>query len=108
AADHLPPKWFTKNPQTPYEEDVRDMLAGIQHAADRAVMAGAQPDVFSLSGNVYAAQSVWGRARSFPPLLYGHGVSLVERAAIEALCRARQTTFANAVRQNLFGIRFTD
>jgi hypothetical protein len=106
AADHLPPKWFTKNPQTPYEEDVKDMLAGIQHAADRAVMAGAQPDVFSLSANVYAAQSLWGRARNFPPLLYNHGVSLVERAAIEALCRARQTTFANAVRQNLLGIQF--
>src|SRR5258706_14259513 len=58
AADHLPPKWFTKNPQTPYEDDVQDMLAGIQHAADRAVMAGALPDVFSLSDNVYYAQSL--------------------------------------------------
>jgi hypothetical protein len=107
AADHLPPKWFTKNPQTPYEQDVKDMLAGIQHAADRAVMAGAQPDVFSLSANVYAAQSLWGLAQGFPPLLYGHGVSLVERAAIEALCRAKQTTFPTAVRQNLLGIQFT-
>jgi hypothetical protein len=104
AADHLPPKWFTKNPQTPYEDDIQDMLAGIRHAADSAVAAGAQPSVFSLSQAVYASQKVWGEQNQSPPLLYGHGISLVERAAIEALCRAKQTTFATAVRQNLLGL----
>jgi hypothetical protein len=135
AADHLPPKWFTKNPAppneedirallarvrpaappprtpgppaTPYEDDIRDMLAGVRHAADAALTAGPHATLASLAHAVYAAQSAWGRTQTFPPLLYNHGVSLVERAAIEALCRAKQTTFARAVRQNLLGLEFT-
>src|SRR5258706_10381200 len=63
AADHLPPKWFTKNPETPYADDIKDMLAGIGHAAESAVIAGAQPDVFSLSQAVYASQKTWGEQR---------------------------------------------
>ena len=106
AADHLPPKWFTKDPQTPYEQDVRDMLAVIRHAADRAVMTGAKGDAFSLVTSLYGVQRVWGQARHFPPLLYNFGLSLVERAVIDAVCRARRTTFAQAVRQNLLGVQF--
>src|SRR5438105_2759146 len=26
AADHLPPKWFTKNPKTAYADDVAEMI----------------------------------------------------------------------------------
>jgi len=107
AADHLPPKWFTKNPQTPFEDDLKDMIALIRHAADHAVLAGAKPDLYSLISSVYQSQSIWGREKNFPPLLYNHGVSLVERACIEAFCRAKKITFANALRQNLFGIQFS-
>jgi hypothetical protein len=107
SADHLPAKWFTKNPETPFEQDVQDMIALIRHAADHAVLAGAKKDVYSLISAVYQAQSIWGREKNFPPLLYAHGVSLVERAVIEAFCRAKNTTFAAALRQNLFGIRFS-
>jgi hypothetical protein len=106
AADHLPPKWFTKNPQTPFEDDLRDMIDLIKHACDRAVMANAVRDIGELHANVYQAQSIWGRAKKLPPLLYNFGVSLVERAAIEAFCKARGTHFAIAARENLLGIRF--
>ncbi|HEY7116131.1 MAG TPA: hypothetical protein VH475_06080 [Tepidisphaeraceae bacterium] len=107
AADHLPPKWFTKNPQTPFEDDLRDMIELIRHAADHAALAGSQPDLYSLVSRVYFEQSIWGREKAFPPLLYNFGVSLVERAAIEAFCKATRTTFATAVRENLLGIRFS-
>jgi hypothetical protein len=107
ATDHLPPKWFTKNPQTPFEDDLRDMIALIQHAADQAVRAGPCDDLYTLVSRVFAAQSTFGQANDFPPLLYNHGVSLVERAAIEALCRAKRATVHDAVHANLFGIRFS-
>jgi hypothetical protein len=106
AADHLPPKWFTKNPETQFEDDLKDMLALIQHASNQAQLAGPQPDVFSLVSAVYAAQSTWGKARNLPPLLYNFGVSLVERAAIEAFCKAKSTPFPTALRENLFDLRF--
>ena len=107
AADHLPPKWFTKNPQTPFEDDLRDMIALIRHASDQALAAGPQDDVFSLVSRVYAQQAAWGIDRDLPPLLYNFGVSLVERAAIEAFCKAAFTPFHAALHRNLLGIRFT-
>jgi hypothetical protein len=107
AADHLPPKWFTKNPETPFEDDLKDMLALIQHAARTAQSVGPQKDVFSLVSTVYAEQSTWGKSRNLPPLLYNFGVSLVERAAIEAFCKATRTPFHQALRANTLGLRFT-
>jgi hypothetical protein len=107
SADHLPPKWFTKNPRSPFEDDLKDMIGLIRHAADHAVLAGACEDVYSLVSRVYQAQSTMGRERGFPPLLYSHGVSLVERAAIEAVCRAKGVTFHRAVQANLLGVRFS-
>jgi hypothetical protein len=107
AADHLPPKWFTKNPQTPFEDDLRDMIALIRHAADHAVLASPADTVYALVSRVYQAQSIYGREHNLPPLLYNFGVSLVERAVIEAFCKARNTTFATAVHDNLLGIRFS-
>lgn len=107
AADHLPPKWFTKNPETPFEDDLADMLALIEHAAQTAQSAGPQKDVFSLVSAVYAEQSTWGKSRNLPPLLYNFGVSLVERAAIDAFCRATRTPFHHALRTNTLGLRFT-
>jgi hypothetical protein len=108
SADHLPPKWFTKDPQTPFEDDLRDMIELIRHAADVAVSAGQVQDVQSLVDAVYRAQSIWGRSKNFPPLLYNFGVSLVERAAIEAFCKAKGVNFAAAVQTNLLGIRFSN
>ena len=102
AADNLAPKWFTKNPGTPYENDVDDMLEVIRHACG---VAGAAESVFELWREIYAAQKSWAATRGFPPLLWGFGVSLVERAVIDAFCRARQTTFARAVRDGAFGFR---
>jgi hypothetical protein len=42
---------------------------------------------------------------SLPRLLLSFGASLVERALIDAYCRAKGETFAQAVRSNSLGIR---
>src|SRR4051812_21787257 len=73
AADHLSPKWFTKDPGTTYEQDIADMLEVIGHACDAALAAGPCGDVYGLTSAVYAEQSAWGRGRGFPPLLYNFG-----------------------------------
>ena len=105
AADHLPPKWFTKNPGTPYENDVVDMLEVIRHACAMAGGAGEADSVFALWQAIYAAQKTWAVARAFPPLLWGFGVSLVERAIIDAFCRAGKISFSDALRDDRFGLR---
>jgi hypothetical protein len=103
ASDLLPPKWFTKIPEKPLEEEIREMLEVIAQALRLA--AGQEgPSVFALWRRLYAAQLEWGHTRHCPPLLANFGTSLVERALIEAVCRAGRVSFAEALRQNLFAV----
>ncbi len=103
AADHLPPKWFTKNPVTAYADDLADMLAVIRHAAETACALPSAETVFGLWREIYAAQGAWAQAENFPPLLAGFGTSLIERAVIDAFCRANGESFAQAVRRGALG-----
>ena len=108
AADGLPPKWFTKNPDAPFEDDLDEMLTAIQRACEFALQTGTGDSVFDFWQQVYAAQRTWARGTAYPPLLWAFGVSLVERAVIDAFCRAKGMTFARAVQENALGIRLGD
>ena len=108
SADHLPPKWFTKNPETSLEDEVGDMISVIRHASDAALTIGPATDPYALWRKLYEAQKAWGTERGFAPLLWGLGTSLVERAMIEAFCRLRGTDFGQAMRANAFGLRLED
>ncbi|GAB4136850.1 MAG: mandelate racemase [Planctomycetaceae bacterium] len=105
AADHLPPKWFTKNPRTSFDEEIREMRRVILHAV--RISAGLVGEtVFSVWRTLYQKQKRWGKENGLPALLSNFGCSLVERALIEAFCRATQTTFAQAARENSLGIQW--
>ncbi len=103
AADHLPPKWFTKDPNRALPEEIDEMLAVIRHAvgAARAVRA---PTPFLFWRELHAAQAAWGAACGIPPLLAHFGTSLVERALIDAFCRSTGLTFEAALRENRFSV----
>lgn len=105
AADGLPPKWFTKDPNTTVEDDLTDMLATIEAALAHAGEVGSAESVFDLWSAVYRAQQRWGAGRGFPPLLWAFGVSLVERAVIDAYCRATGAPFGVALRSGALGVR---
>ncbi|QYM78989.1 hypothetical protein K0B96_17055 [Horticoccus luteus] len=103
AADHLPPKWFTKDPRRALDEEVSEMrrviVAAVTHA--RTVAA---PTPFQFWRELYARQAAWGSAENIPPLLAQFGATLVERALIDAFCRAGGLNFAAAVRTNALGV----
>ncbi len=102
AAESLAPKWFTKDAAAPYVQDIRDMLRVIQEAAHQALAAGTQPNPFQLWATVYEAQN--GTATSpDPSLLRNLGVSLVERALIDAACHARGQSLARILRDDALG-----
>ena len=89
AAEGLPPKWFTKNPSTTFEQDLPEMLAAIRHATTVAAAVARQPvTFFDLWRELDRQQTAWAAARGMAPLLAHLGVSLVERAVLDALCRA--------------------
>jgi hypothetical protein len=108
AADGLPPKWFTKEPDASFDEEVRAQLEVIAQACTLARGIPAAPTVFDLWHDLYVRQARWAASGPHPPLLWNFGVSLVERAVLDAFCRLTGTTFADAVRRNTLGIRLGD
>jgi len=107
AADHLPPKWFTKDPDRDLPGEIADMARVISHAAQISQEIKA-PHPFALWQQLYAAQGAWGTAEGYPPLLTHFGTSLVERALIDACCRHRGKPFHELLREDAFGISLGD
>lgn len=103
AADLLPPKWFTKDPARPLDEEVDEMLAVIRAALRHAQEVRAATP-FAFWRELYDAQAAWAAAQKLPPLLANFGITFVERALIHAVCRARNAPLAAALRENLLGI----
>lgn len=92
AADHLPPRWFTKDPEQPISDEIEQMLRVIKRAANSALGARAEC-VFDWWRDAYDAQMEWAREQAVAPLLAHFGVTLVERALIDASARAAGATF---------------
>src|ERR1051326_1060889 len=88
SSEGLPPKWFTKNPTTTFEQDLPEMLQVIGHAAQLAEqLARAPVSFFDFWRELYRRQSDWAVTRQIAPLLANLGVSLIERAVLDSLCR---------------------
>ncbi len=107
AGEALPPCWFDKTPNRPYRQQVADMLASIARAERSFLAAAAAPtDFFSAWRLAYAGcQAEAAREGIQNPLLTSFGVSLVERAVMDALARHAGLSFFSAVRTNLYQIR---
>ncbi len=105
SSDGLPPKWFTKYAETSFGEDLEEMLTVIRQACALAQQAAPADTVFDLWWELYTRQKDWAAATAYPPLLWGFGVSLVERAVIDAFCRCEGMPFFRALRENTPGIR---
>jgi hypothetical protein len=104
AADFLPPKWFTKDPNRPIEAEVAEMMRVIENAL--ALAHGIRADTpFDAWRQLYLSHDQWRRTQGLPPLLAHFGTSLVERALIDAVCRAIEQPFAKTLRDNRFGVR---
>lgn len=105
CAEHLPPKWFTKNPTTRFEEDLPDLIRVITHAAAQAQEIGREEmPYFAFWQALYAAQAKWAAEQELAPLLANLGVSVVERAVIDSICRHLDRPFGDLLRENAFAI----
>jgi hypothetical protein len=107
AADVLPPKWFTKDPARPVDDEIDEMLRVIEHAV-RAATGLEADSPFDAWRALWEFQDRWGREQGLPSLLTHFGTSLVERAMIEAVCRKVGRPFHRLLRENAFGIRLGD
>lgn len=104
AAEMMAPKWFDKNLQLSNEDNF-DQLRDVLRMARAAYLSDAAPaTAFGHFARHHGSHLAAAQARGFNPLLASYGPALVDRAVLDALCRGRGVSFAQAMRGNLAGI----
>ena len=104
AAEFALPKWFDKSPALRESDNVDQLRRSLALAIDVYRGAGRERSPFALHGACGEEHRRRCEREGLPPLVAGFGVALVDRALIDAACRAAKQSFFEAVRRNLLGI----
>ncbi len=104
AAEVLLPKWFDKRPEFTPEDNENQLRQSLRNAV-RAYMDERGQTAFGLFANTYKTLMTTGAAADLPPLVAGYGAALLDRAILDAICRAWGIGFWDAMRHNLPGMR---
>jgi hypothetical protein len=104
SAEALAAKWFDKNPALSDEDNREQLRRALEIAAEDYIAAG-PATAFDLFANGYGARNAAGAAEQLDPLVIGFGPALLDRAILDALCRAYDLSFFTAMRANLPGMR---
>ena len=98
AAELLAPKWFDKNPALSNEDNF-EQLRNSMRRARAAYLSGGE-------------NTAYGHSRPGVGLVENFGPALLDRAVLDALCRALGISFYQAIRKNAAGLdlppRFLD
>jgi hypothetical protein len=89
AAELLAPKWFDKNPALSNEDNFEQLRASLRAARDKYLAQG--------------TATAWRHAAQEKGLVESYGPALLDRAVLDALCRAHGVSFYDAIRTNLVG-----
>jgi len=89
AAELLAPKWFDKNPALSNEDNYEQLRASLRTARGRYLAHG--------------LATAWQHSMPGKGLVENYGPALIDRAVLDALCRALGVSFYEAIRNNLVG-----
>ncbi len=103
AAELLAPKWFDKNPALSNGDNF-DQLRLALSLAREAYLSGGCNTAFGHNRAHYKAQIEAGAARGLNSLVSCYGPALIDRAVLDALCRADGVSFYEAMQSNLPGL----
>lgn len=104
AAELMAPKWFDKDLALSNEDNF-DQLRRVTALAREAYLSEATPaSAFGHFARHHDAHRLAAGRLGFNPLLASYGPALLDRAVLDALCRALQMSFYAAVRSNAAGI----
>jgi enolase-like protein len=90
AAELLAPKWFDKNPALSNEDNYEQLRSSMREARSAYLSAG--------------LNTAYGHSQPAVGLVENYGPSLLDRALLDALCRALGISFYQAVRTNVPGM----
>jgi hypothetical protein len=104
AAELLAPKWFDKDPALSNEENFAQLRASLALARD-SYLAGAPNTAFGHWIDNYAPQIAMGALQGMNSLVACYGPALLDRAVLDALCRALRISFFEVIQKNIAGIQ---
>ena len=104
AAEMMVPKWFDKNLALSNEDNFHQLRDVLQLARDAYLSDPSHATAFGHFARHYDPHQVACAARGYNPLLANYGPALLDRAILDALCRAHDTSFYTAMQANLAGI----
>lgn len=105
SGDCFPPGWFDKTPGRSFAQQIDDMRA-VTALAESIFhdVANREISFFPAWREAYAGVQEQAARLGHNPLLASFGLSLVERAVMDALARHAGLSFAQAVRADLYAI----
>jgi L-alanine-DL-glutamate epimerase-like enolase superfamily enzyme len=103
AAELLAPKWFDKDPALSNEDNFDQLRLSLALARD-AYLAAPVGTAFGLFAAHHAAHVGRCASHRLNPLVAGYGPALIDRAILDALCRALGLPFHRLMQRNLAGI----
>ena len=104
AAELMIPKWFDKSPQKSNTDNVDDLRRSLSFAATAYAVETRALTAFGHFAAHYAPLIGRGADAGLNPLTSNYGPALIDRALLDALCRALGVSFSAAIRGNLPGI----
>ena len=103
AAEMMVPKWFDKDPAASDADNIAQLRASLALARD-AYLAGGENTAFGHSIDNYGPQIAIGTVHGMNSLVACYGPALIDRALLDALCRALDVSFFTALRKNLVAL----
>jgi hypothetical protein len=104
AAEMMVPKWFDKRPGFTPADNVAHLLRSCGRAA-QAYLNDAPAGPFALFARHYGALMKAGADDGATELSSAYGQAVIDRAVLDAACRALNVSFFDAARHNLLGLR---
>lgn len=104
AAEMMAPKWFDKDLQLSNEDNFNQLRDVLRLARGAYLADGTPTSAFGHFARHYDAHLGAANARGYNPLLANYGPALIDRALLDAFCRARDVSFYAAMQANLPGI----
>jgi L-alanine-DL-glutamate epimerase-like enolase superfamily enzyme len=103
AAELMMPRWFDKRADRTQADNVSDLGRALEAAADAYTTAEAAP-AFALFARHYDSLTAHGAALGRTALSTAFGQAVLDRAVLDALCRATEVSVYAAIQRNMVGM----
>ncbi|MBR0905179.1 hypothetical protein [Bradyrhizobium liaoningense] len=104
AAELLVPKWFDKRPELSPAQTVDGLRRSLEIARGLYLARTGYQTAFDLHASCIGAQVATCAKKSIPPLAAAYGPAEIDKAILDALLRAAETSFFNGMAANIAGI----